>query len=213
MADEKASTTIKGSGSADGKTVAQTGPDSRNDDQADTTTPKVASTDNIPANVTAVDPSAKRRISFKKFVPLLVLLLAAGILFGIKGGWNRFVGGGSTQRTDDAYLRADITPLSTRVSGSVAQVAVSDYQRVKAGDLLVQLKDDDFKAQVAQAEAGVAAAQAALENNEKQKELQSSRIIQAQAGSQAVDAHITQAGAAKKGGQTDGANAQAGVDG
>jgi multidrug resistance efflux pump len=93
----------------------------------------------------------KRGINFKKFIPLLVLLLAGGILFGIAGGWNRFVGGGSTQRTDDAFLRADITPLSTRVSGTVAQVAVTDYQRVKAGDLLVQLKDDDFKAQVAQA--------------------------------------------------------------
>jgi membrane fusion protein (multidrug efflux system) len=212
MAEEKASTTIKGSGSADGKPVAQTGPESRNDDQADTTTPKVASTDNIPANVTAVDPSAKRRISFKKFVPLLVLLLAAGILFGISGGWNRFVGGGSTQRTDDAYLRADITPLSTRVSGSVAQVAVTDYQRVKAGDLLVQLKDDDFKAQVAQADAGVAAAQAAVENNTKQKELQSSRIMQAQAGVQAAGAEIAQSGAAIEAAQADVANAQAGVD-
>ena len=104
MADEKASTTIKETGSADGKPVAETGPDSRNDDKADTTTPKAASTANVPGTVTAVDPSAKRRISFKKFVPLLVLLLAAGILFGISGGWNRFVGGGSTQRTDDAYL-------------------------------------------------------------------------------------------------------------
>ena len=79
---------------------------------------------------TIKETSAKPRINFKKFIPLLVLLLAAGILFGIAGGWNRFVGGGSTQRTDDAFLRADITPLSTRVSGTVAQVAVTDYQRV-----------------------------------------------------------------------------------
>ena len=212
MADEKASTTIKGSGSADGKPAAQTGPDSRNDDQADTTTPRVASTDNTPANITAVDPSAKRRIRFRKLVPLLVLLLAAGILFGISGGWNRFVGGGSTQRTDDAYLRADITPLSTRVSGAVAQVAVNDYQRVKAGDLLVQLKDDDFKAQVAQAEAGVAAAQAALENNAKQKELQASRIMQAHAGVQAAGAQIAQTEAAIEAARSDVANGQAGVD-
>jgi membrane fusion protein, multidrug efflux system len=212
MADEKASTTIKASGSADGKPAARTGPDSRNNDQADTTTPQIASTDNTPANVTAVDPSAKRRISFKKFVPLLVLLLAAGILFGISGGWNRFVGGGGTQRTDDAILRADITPLSTRVSGTVSQVAVSDYQRVKAGELLVQLKDDDFKAQVAQAEAGVAAAQAALENNAKQKELQGSRIMQAEAGVQAAGAQIAQAGAAIEAAQSDVANGQAGVD-
>jgi len=157
------------------------------------------------------ETSGKRGINFKKFIPPLVLLLAAGILFGIAGGWNRFVGGGSTQRTDDAFLRADITPLSTRVSGTVAQVAVNDYQRVKAGDLLVQLKDDDFKAQVAQAEAGVAAAQAALENNAKQKELQTSRIMQAQAGIEAANAGVAQTGAAIEAAQSDVANGQAGV--
>jgi membrane fusion protein, multidrug efflux system len=161
---------------------------------------------------TIKETSGKRVINFKKFIPLLVLLLAGGILFGIAGGWNRFVGGGNTQRTDDAFLRADITPLSTRVSGTVAQVAVNDYQRVKAGDLLVQLKDDDFKAQVAQAEAGVAAAQAALENNAKQKELQTSRIMQAQAGVEAAGAEIAQTGAAIEAAQSDVANGQAGVD-
>jgi membrane fusion protein, multidrug efflux system len=174
--------------------------------QGQATTTKAASADNSSA---ADGPRARR---LKKFIPVLVLLLAAGILFGIIGGWTRFVGGGSTQRTDDAYLKADITPLSTRVSGSVAEVAVTDYQRVKAGDLLVQLKDDDFKAQVAQAEAGVAAAQAALENNAKQKELQTSRIMQAQAGVQAAGAQIAQADAAIGAAQSDVANGQAGVD-
>jgi membrane fusion protein (multidrug efflux system) len=143
---------------------------------------------------------------------VLVLLLAAGIFLGITGGWTSWVGGSSAQKTDDAILRADITPMSTRVSGTVAQVAVADYQHVKAGDLLVQLKDDDFKAQVAQAEAGVAAAQAALENNARQKELQSSRITQAQAGTQSASAEIAQAGAAIEAAEADVANAQAAVD-
>src|SRR5262245_33985736 len=68
---------------------------------------------------------------FKKLIPVAVLAMAAIILFGISGGWTRWVGSGS-QTTDDAVLRADITPLSTRVSGTVAQVAVADYQQVKA---------------------------------------------------------------------------------
>jgi membrane fusion protein (multidrug efflux system) len=215
MADEKAEvsqqTTTKESVVVAAKPAEQTQPAQPaqpaldNHDHSAATAPKVASTDNS----SVANPRARR---LKKFIPVLVLLLAAGILFGIAGGWNRFVGGGSTQRTDDAYLRADITPLSTRVSGSVAQVAVSDYQHVKAGDLLVQLKDDDFKAQVAQAEAGVAAAQAALENNAKQKELQTSRIMQAQAGVQGAGAQIAQAGAAIEAAQSDVANGQAGVD-
>jgi membrane fusion protein (multidrug efflux system) len=166
-----------------------------------------------PTNVTTTQSSSKRSLTLKKLIPVFVLALAALILFGIIGGWNRWVGSGSRQKTDDAILRADITPLSTRVSGTVAQVAVADYQRVKAGDLLVQLKDDDFKAQVAQAGAGVAAAQAALQNNASQKDLQSSRIMQAQAGIQAATAEIAQSEAAIQAAQADVANAQAGVDG
>jgi membrane fusion protein (multidrug efflux system) len=67
----------------------------------------------------------------------------------------------------------------------------------------VQLKDDDFKAQVAQAQAGVAAAQAALQNNAKQKELQNARSWQAQAGTEAASADIAQSGAAINGAQAD----------
>src|SRR5262245_8849341 len=104
-------------------------------------------------------PAARR---FQRLVPWILVLMAAAILFAIVGGWNRWVGGGGTQKTDDAYLRSDITPLSTKVSGTVQYVAVGDYQRVKAGELLVQLKDDDFRAQVVQAEAEVTAAIAAL---------------------------------------------------
>src|SRR5215475_8315986 len=163
-----------------------------------------------PADRAEAGTPAKRR--FQRIIPWLLVLVAAGILFAIIGGWNRWVGGGGTQKTDDAYLRSDITPLSTKVSGTVQSVAVSDYQRVKAGDLLVQLKDDDFKAQVAQAEASVAASDAALENNAKQKELQASRISQAQAGLQAAAAEITQAGAAIEAAKADVANAKAGVD-
>ncbi len=214
MANEKQrvsqQATIKKTSVVEEKPGAQQ-PVSQNGDRAEVTTPKLAPAEKSPANVTADNPSAKHRIGFKKLVPLVVLLLAAGILLGITGGWNRFVGGGSTQRTDDAFLRADITPLSTRVSGTVAQVAVTDYQRVKAGDLLVQLKDDDFKAQVAQAQAGVAAAQAALQNNAKQKELQDARILQAQAGTEAASADIAQSGAAINGAEADVVNAQAAV--
>jgi len=83
--------------------------------------------------------------------------------------------------------------LSTRVSGTVAQVAVNDYQKVKAGDLLVQIKDDDYRAQVEQAQAAVRAAEAAIENNQRQKALQDARIAQAQAGIEAARAQVAQA--------------------
>jgi len=120
----------------------------------------------------------------------LILLLAAGIVFLLTTQWHSCVGDRSLQTTDDAYLQADVTPLSTKISGIVSQVAVADYQRVKAGNLLVQIKDDDFRAQVEQAEANVRAAQAALENNRRQIELQASKIAQAQANVKATSADV-----------------------
>jgi len=123
-------------------------------------------------------------------IPFLIVLLAAGILAITTSHWNAWTGGGSRQVTDDAYVRADITPLSTKISGIVDQVMVEDYQRVKAGDLLVQVKDDDFVAQVEQAEAAVFAAEAAVERLGKQRELQASKIASAQAQINATKADV-----------------------
>ena len=64
--------------------------------------------------------------------------------------------------TDDAYVRGDLTPLSTKVAGIVKDVKVSDFQQVHKGDLLVELQDDDYLAQVAQANAAVEAAKLRL---------------------------------------------------
>lgn len=88
---------------------------------------------------------------------------------------------GAIQTTNDAYVRAELTRLSSRVSGEVLSVGVTDFQRVNAGDLLVQLDPADYEALVAQAEANVAAAQAALDNLANQIELQYATIAQAQA--------------------------------
>jgi membrane fusion protein, multidrug efflux system len=126
-------------------------------------------------------------------VPGLILMMAAGILLMITGNWNAWAGGATDQETDDAYTRADLTPLSTKAAGLVATVAVSDFQAVKAGDLLVQLKDDDFRAQVQQAEAAVAGGEAALINNQRQKYLQNARIEQAGEGVRAAEADISAA--------------------
>jgi membrane fusion protein (multidrug efflux system) len=164
------------------------------------------------ANPAPPPESKPHRSKLRQFVPVLILLVAAAILFFITANWNAWAGRQGSQKTDDAYLRADITPLSTRVSGTVTQVAVADYQKVKAGDLLVQLKDDDYQAQLAQAEAAVEAAHAALESNANQKSLQESRISQAQAGIEAAQADIAKAEAGIETVRADIANARAGVE-
>ena len=56
------------------------------------------------------------------------------------------------ETTNDAYVRADVTPLSTKVSGTVSKVLINDFDQVKKGQLLVELRNDDFIARAKQAE-------------------------------------------------------------
>jgi membrane fusion protein (multidrug efflux system) len=119
--------------------------------------------------------------------------MAVALIFFLSGHWTTWASEGEAQKTDDAYVRADVTPLSTKAAGLVASVEVSDYQAVKAGDLLVRLRDEDFRAQVSQAEAAVQASQSALVNNQRQKELQDARVQQAQTGISAAEAEISAA--------------------
>jgi membrane fusion protein (multidrug efflux system) len=129
----------------------------------------------------------------KLAVPTLVLFLTAAIVVTITRNWNAWEGGRIEQVTDDAFVRGDVTPLSTKVAGIVRDVNVSDFQQVHKGDLLVALQDDDYSAQVAQAMAAVEAANAAIENNRRQRELQDARIGRALAGIDEANAQITAA--------------------
>jgi membrane fusion protein, multidrug efflux system len=135
--------------------------------------------------------------------PALVVLLAAAVLFTITRNWNSWEGGRIEQVTDDAYVRGDLTPLSTKVAGIVRDVKVSDFQAVHHGDLLVQLDDDDYRAQVAQASAAVAAANAAIENNRRQKQLQQAKIDRSLAGVSQAQAEISAAQAGIAAAQAD----------
>jgi membrane fusion protein (multidrug efflux system) len=122
-------------------------------------------------------------------VPVVTLVVAAALVFTIKGCWTSWEGGGAEQRTDDAYVRADMTPLSTRISGTVRKLEVGDYEAVKPGQLLVQLDDEDYAAILAEAKAGLAGAEAELADNQAVKRIQDVKIENAETG-------VTQATAA-----------------
>jgi membrane fusion protein, multidrug efflux system len=134
----------------------------------------------------------------KHVTPLLVVALALAVFITITRNWNAWEGGKVEQVTDDAYVRGDLTPLSTKVAGIVRTVHVEDFQRVHKGDLIIELQDDDYRAQVDQASAGVAAARAAIENNRRQRELQDSRIAKALTGIDQAKAQIAAAKAGKQ---------------
>jgi membrane fusion protein (multidrug efflux system) len=116
------------------------------------------------------------------------VIIALGFVALATVRWDAWVGSAATQTTNDAYVRAELTKLSSRVAGEVLKVAVTDFQHVRAGDLLVQIDPADYEAQVAQAEANVEGAQAALDNLGNQIELQYATIAQAQASQVAASA-------------------------
>src|SRR4051794_25586299 len=144
--------------------------------------------------------------------PAAILLIAGGLIALIAGDWNTWTSNRTAQETDAAYVRADLTPLSTKVAGLGAHVAVSDYQTVKAGDLLVQLRDDDFRAQVQQAEAAVTSGEDAFINNRRQKDLQDARNVQAHDGIQSAEADVAAAEAGIAAAKSAIASAQSGIE-
>ncbi len=120
-------------------------------------------------------------------------LAGAALLVGISAaayGHHWWTVGRFIETTDDAYVGGDVTVIAPKVAGLVAEVAVSDNQAVKAGDLLVKLDDRDYRAALAKAAASVAGQQAALANLDANRRLQESVIAQAKAALLATRAEI-----------------------
>jgi membrane fusion protein, multidrug efflux system len=68
----------------------------------------------------------------------------------------------NTVSTDDAYVNGHVTFVAARVPGQVVKVLVDDNNRVKKGELVVQLDTEPYRVQVAIKEAALATAQADL---------------------------------------------------
>src|SRR5215472_18239290 len=120
-------------------------------------------------------------------------LAGAALLIGIGAAWyghhwwtvSRFI-----ESTDDAYVGGDVTVIAPKVAGFIADVAVTDNQAVRAGDLLIRLDDRDYRAALAKAVAAVAGQQATLANLDAARRLQEAVIAQAQAELTATAAEI-----------------------
>jgi membrane fusion protein (multidrug efflux system) len=112
---------------------------------------------------------------------ILVFVVAIGIIIVVSTNWTRWEGGTGWQRTTDAYLQADLTPITAKVAGYVRELPIQDYERVRKGQVLAQLVEDDYRATVVQAEAGVATAMAQAQALRAQRELQLANIEAARA--------------------------------
>ncbi|WP_017904373.1 HlyD family secretion protein [Pseudomonas asplenii] len=99
------------------------------------------------------------------------------------------------ESTDDAYVRADWVALSARVPGYVAEVLVQDDQPVKAGDVVVRLRDRDYQARLAQAQAAVAEAQATLVAGRASRQVAAERVGLQQQAIAVAEAQVRSAAA------------------
>jgi len=131
-------------------------------------------------------PSSRPKLSrISRFIGhllrLLSFLVAAAIVYVFFTQWNRWEGEQRYQTTTDAYLQTNLTPLAAQISGYVRSVPVQDYATVSAGQVIAEIVDRDYKARVAQAEAGIAGAQAAIDELTARRPLLAANLDAAQA--------------------------------
>src|SRR5690349_16453239 len=90
----------------------------------------------------------KPRLAIVVGVAILVVLVAV----------PRVIRAWHSVSTDDAYVNGHVTFVAPRVGGQVARVLVDDNNRVKKGDLLLQLDKEPYQVQLNVAQATVDAA-------------------------------------------------------
>jgi membrane fusion protein (multidrug efflux system) len=109
------------------------------------------------------DTKAARKTGVKGYLrehPGARLALVGGIIVLIAAGvfiWHHY---SVRESTDDAQVDGHITPISSRVSGTVTALHFTDNQRVEAGAVLVELDPHDYQVAVDRAKAELADAQA-----------------------------------------------------
>lgn len=117
---------------------------------------------------------------------ILTSALAGGIVYWLKA-IHPF------ESTDNTYLKAHISLVSSKETGYVREVLFEDNQKVTKGDLLVIIDDHDFQAKVAQAEAQAMLETAHIQTLEADKRTQNAKIRQQESNIMAAEADLERA--------------------
>jgi membrane fusion protein, multidrug efflux system len=121
--------------------------------------PKPAPSDRPAAPEAPLAPTA-RPAHRRRWWPIALGVLVAALLIFV--GIPRLLHALNTVSTDDAYVNSYVTFVAPRVTGQVARVLVDDNNRVKKGEVLVELDPEPYRVQVAIKQAAVDSAQADL---------------------------------------------------
>lgn len=97
-----------------------------------------------------------RKYSRKRMICILLPVALIAMAVGLFYYWHRK----GFEVTDDAFIDGAIIQISSRVSGQVINVAITDNQHVEKGNLLLELDPRDFETAVAKAQAALSNAEA-----------------------------------------------------
>ncbi|MEN5249273.1 HlyD family secretion protein [Brucella pseudintermedia] len=127
-----------------------------------------------------------------QLAPWLACALALGAVAYTVANWDAWTGSRTIQSTQNAFVKSEPAVLSARVSGYVRGLPVTDYQTVKAGDIIAEIGSDDYAVKVRAAEASLAKAQAVLDNLRNEEAQQRAAIAQAEASLHSAEARLKQ---------------------
>ena len=113
-------------------------------------------------------------------VVIMVLVALVGIALILRG-WQLWPFTSAIASTDNAYVRGQVTVLAPQVNGYVTDVLVKDFQHVRQGDMLLRIDDRIYRQRVAQAEAALDSAKAALANSDQSQAQNRAQIASAKA--------------------------------
>jgi len=143
-------------------------------------------------NVTALVPASQESVlapaptSAKSLVvPVSAIFIALAAVVAAGANWDSWIASRTVQSTDDAAVYADVSTISTRVSGTVERISVRDYVHVKAGDLLFSIDRAPYEVALRASRTKLEAARAPLQNNDSQRAFQLAQIEVAVAQQQA----------------------------
>ncbi|MDN5569284.1 MAG: HlyD family secretion protein [Paracoccus sp. (in: a-proteobacteria)] len=119
----------------------------------------------------------------------IALVLGIAGVFLLLFAWHLPPFQASVPTTENAYLRGKVTSVAPQVSGYVAAVEVQDFDTVKEGDVIARIDDRIPRQKLAQAEAQLQAANAALKVAEQ-------NIVSSEASARANQAGVEAAGSA-----------------
>src|SRR5271156_3781928 len=121
-----------------------------------------------------------------------LVTLAMGVALATVRNGTTLGGITGHETTDDAYVRADQITIASHIAGYVQTIPVVDNETVKQGQVVATIQDDDYRAKVANAEAELEAARAAVEVLSGQALVQSQKITAAAADVRAAEAGLKQ---------------------